>query len=262
MVALRPDHWTGHNRVAMAHFRSGRSEHAIAPWQRVLELTPDNAVALANLGAAQFQVGRLDEALACYTRAVAMSPTATASAGAGTVLFFLGRHAEAVAMLERAVRLSPLDARAWGNLADAQRWAAGMEVESRASFDHAIALAQEQTRKNPGDAENLARLALWLSKRGRPAEGVATVRRACELAPAHAGVLGRAVSVHLLAGDEACARECLAQALARGYSWVELLRDPELEPLRKDPGTRELLRRAETTRREALARAEATGEES
>src|SRR5260221_9965601 len=165
-------------------------------------------------------------------------------------------------MLTRAVALSPRDARAWGNLGDAQRWTPGLEAESRASFERAIALAREQTLQNPRDPEHLARLALWLAKRGRTPESLEAIRRAFALGPEMAGVIGRAVSVHLLAGDERCARECLAVALRKGYSWIEFQRDPELEPLRRDPETRELLVQVETARRAALAHGATTGEES
>jgi tetratricopeptide (TPR) repeat protein len=225
LVRLQPGSWLGHNRVAMVHFRRGDYEHALAPWEKVLELTPDNGNVLANLGSANFQIGRLDEALSFYERALAISPTAVACSGAGTVLFFQGRASEAVRYFLRGVSLSPRDPRAWGNLGDAQRWVTGAEAESRTSFDRAIELARAQECVNPHDAENEARLALWLAKRGRAPEALAALERALELAPDHPGVLGRAVSVHLLAGDAAKARECLPRALARGYSWVELRRD-------------------------------------
>src|SRR5262249_11820849 len=154
-------------------------------------------------GAAHFHIGRLDRARAYYERALAITATAGACSGAGSVLFFLGEPLAAIDLFRRGIALSPRDARVWGNLADAQRWTPGCEIESRESFDRAIALAREQACVNPSDAENLTCLALWLAKRGQVAESLAAIRQASDIAPEHPGVLGRAVSVHHLAGDDA-----------------------------------------------------------
>ncbi|MEP7027502.1 MAG: protein kinase [Candidatus Eisenbacteria bacterium] len=247
-IALRPDHWAGHHALATLHYRHGQYLQAIELWERVVELSSDNAVARSNLGAAYFQLGRLDDSLAAYEGALAITPTATSCFGAGTVKFFLGQRPEAVAMFERAVALTPHDARAWGNLADAQRWTVGWEGDSRASFDRAIALVREQVRLNPKDAQAWSRLALWLAKRGSTSESIASIGRATSLSPGNVDVLARGVTVHHLAGNRAAALGCLAGALGGGYGLIELAGDPELASLREDPETRRLLNEAETSR--------------
>ena len=247
-IALRPEHWSGYHRLGTLYFHQGQYSRALEPWQKVVELSNENAVARSSLGAAYFQLGQLDEALASYESAIALTPTATACFGAGTVRFFLGQPSEAAAMFERAVALTPHDARAWGNLADAQRWTPGREADSRKSFDRAITLAREQVRLNPKDVLAWSRLALWLAKRGNGSESILALTRAMDLAPTNVDVLARGVTVHLLAGDRARARACLAAALEGGYGLVELARDPELAPLREDPEVQRLLVEAESTR--------------
>jgi tetratricopeptide (TPR) repeat protein len=144
-------------------------------------------------------------------------------------------------MFERAVALTPLDARSWGNLADAQRGTPGLEGDATRSLDRAIALVDARLSTNPRDADGWSRRAKWLAKRGRIAESLADVKRALELAPDNVNVKARAVTVYHLAGDLPRALACLDAAIRAGYGMVEFERDPELEELRNEPGARQLL---------------------
>lgn len=252
-IALREDYWSGYQRLGALFFHQGQYDRALVAWRKSVELTPDSAAVLGNLGAAYFQLGRLDEALEAFERSMRIDATATACFGAGTVHFFEGRREDAVRMFERATRLSPRDPRAWGNLADAQRWTPGMEVESSVAFDRAIVLVREQLHGNPHHAEAWARLALWQAKRAKAAESIVSLDRALALAPANPTVLGLAVTVHHLAGDPDRAIEFMERALRAGYGWLELSRDPELAALNADPRTRRIVVAAETARLTALA---------
>jgi tetratricopeptide (TPR) repeat protein len=241
LVAAWPDYWRGYDRLGMVCFRRGRYAGAIEPWARVVELTPDNANAHNKLGATYFHLGLLEEALQGFDRSASIRPTSDSYIGLGAVQFYLGRRHEAVTMLEKAVALLPRDARAWGNLADVQRWTPGLERQAADSFDRAIELARADLKRNPNDADRWSNLGKWLAKRDRLAEALEAIEKAMALAPEDVGGKVRAATVMLRAGRASQAAEFFMSAARAGYALAELEGDPELESLRRIPEVQTVL---------------------
>jgi tetratricopeptide (TPR) repeat protein len=235
IVQLRPASLVGYGRLGLVRFRAGRYAEAAAAWKHLTELAPDHAIAFGNLGSAYYHLGQLEAAQGAYERAEAIRPRATTTYGLGTLLFYMGDRDRAVALFERATALEPREARAWGNLADAQRWTPGLERASQESFDRAIDLAQRQLRQNPNDPDGWARLGQWLAKRGRITEAVEALERSLGMAPDNTNCIARAITIYHLAGNRARAVEAYLRAWHEGYSRVELERDPELEAVRQAP---------------------------
>jgi predicted Zn-dependent protease len=74
----------------------------------------DNAGALSELARCRLATGRTEEALALWERAIAIEPhTASLHANRAAVLAGLGRLADALAAIENAVRRAPEDAGFW-----------------------------------------------------------------------------------------------------------------------------------------------------
>src|SRR5262249_39849023 len=120
-VALRPEFWTTHSRLALLYSRWGRFDRAVECWRRVVALVPDHKFDHANLGAALFHLGQFDEAITSYRTSLRIHRQATALVGLGTALFFTGQVSEAMEMFGKAVEVRPRDPRTWMNLGDAQR---------------------------------------------------------------------------------------------------------------------------------------------
>jgi tetratricopeptide (TPR) repeat protein len=100
-----PDAW---NAIGVARSGVGRTDEAVAAFERALSLDPKNAVACQNIGIALVQAGRFAEALAAFDRAFAVNDRLPrAWNGRGVALEELGRHAEAIAAWKRAVDLDP-----------------------------------------------------------------------------------------------------------------------------------------------------------
>ncbi len=240
-IHLRPIHCLSWDRLALLCYRTGAYGEAVDGWRRASELTPDNARVLAALGGALIRLERIDEAREAYGRSVSVMPLGIAYIGLGVADFLAGDLRGSVSALERAVAMTPMDPRTWGNLADAQRWVPGLEVESRRSFQRALALVRAQLRVNPNDARFLSYLALWLGKVERTREALDAIEKARAIAPDDLDILLRAVSVHHMAGDAERAADLLESALARGCSLLELEKDPELDGLRQMPRVASLL---------------------
>jgi tetratricopeptide (TPR) repeat protein len=241
--AEHPERWLVHDRNAVMDFRLGHFREAVEGWRRVLDLTPDNASALANLGAAYFEQGCLEQAEEAYREALGIARWPIALSGLGTVLFYRGRMDEAMHWFAEAVAAAPRDARHWGNLGDAQRWTAGEKERSFDSFDRAIELVRADLSTNPGDARSWFYLALYQAKREQHAEAQAALHRAQDLDGRSSTGRLRALVVHELGGRRTEAVACLHALAASGSLPFELRADPELTDLRASPEAEDLFRR-------------------
>ena len=91
----------------------GRSQDALASFDRALALKPDYAEALYNRGNALLALKRPEDALASYDRALTLKPDyAEALYNRGNALLALKRPEDALASYDRALALKPHDAEA------------------------------------------------------------------------------------------------------------------------------------------------------
>lgn len=112
-----------HNGLAVALHMLGRHEEAVAHYRRSLELRPNHARVLENLGNALIACASLAEAAACFRQAVTLQPDlATAHNGLGRALKELGQLSEARQAIERALELEPRQPLFYRCLADLKRF--------------------------------------------------------------------------------------------------------------------------------------------
>lgn len=109
-----------------AYMLAGRSRDAIATYERLLSVDPDNALAWENIGAAHLGAGRHADAEAALRKALALDPNlAGAHTALGVVLAATRRSGEAIESWKRAIALDPIELNALFNitlrLADAGR---------------------------------------------------------------------------------------------------------------------------------------------
>jgi tetratricopeptide (TPR) repeat protein len=123
----------------------------------------------------------------------------------------------------------------WGNLGSACRFISGRESQAREALERAIALMRERLERNPADAIGWARLAGWLSNRGRHEDAIQAARHALDLAPSDVECMASAGGVYLQAGDRPLALRWVREAVRHGYGAGALRRSPSFAPLRDDP---------------------------
>lgn len=196
--------------TAMRLFEAGKTDDAIATFERIVRLTPDQAAAHHNLGLACLRAGRFAPAAEAFDRAVKLKPTdADAFHNLGLALERLGRPREAIAAHRRAVAIKPRMAVAHhclGVLLSGQ----GRRSEATQAYRRAAAVAPETlggrlakaqvllAEERLGEAETCLRRALtldpasptphWLlanllSQSGRFEEADSCFRRAIDLDP-------------------------------------------------------------------------------
>lgn len=95
----------------------GRYPEALAAIDAVLELTPDDATALADRGYVLWKLGRLPEALTAFDKGLARDEQiAPGWLNRGNVLLDLGRREEAEQSFARSVAVDPRYAKGWEHL--------------------------------------------------------------------------------------------------------------------------------------------------
>lgn len=125
---------------ALAFHHKGRLDEAAAQYEKLLDIVPDNVVALTNLGTIALQKGELEDGVRMIGQSLELAPDQPeALNNLGSALRRLKRWNEALASYERAIALSPNFAGAHINLGHAL-----MEVnlwdEALASYDRASAI--------------------------------------------------------------------------------------------------------------------------
>lgn len=148
------------------YYEQGKLDHAIASYQKALQLEPNFPEAYNNLGNALREAGRPEEAIACYTaciqlqysragvaggmpvvangRATGISPAAAqrlsvAYNNLGGILKMTGQALAAIACYEQVALLQPDSPEAHANLASAYKDAARHDA-AIASYKRALAL--------------------------------------------------------------------------------------------------------------------------
>ncbi|HEY0725965.1 MAG TPA: tetratricopeptide repeat protein, partial [Pyrinomonadaceae bacterium] len=155
-----------------------RYTEALASYDRVLALMPENEFALHNRGAALLALKRYHEALESFERVLTLAPDDTeALTNRGVALYELRRWDDALRSHDRAVALKPDYAEAWSNRANVL-----LELKRRddalASWDRALAI-------KPDFAEALNNRGSALRELGRDTEAIADYEKVLALAPAH-----------------------------------------------------------------------------
>ncbi len=189
-----------HSNLGTALQRLGRSQDALASYDRALRLQPDYAEALNNRGIALRSLGRVEEAVACYDRALRLRPDyAEALGNRGNALQDLNRLEDALASYTQALRFAPNDIETCNNLGIVLRSLRRPE-EAKAVFDRALQLM-------PGYLDALNNRGTALLDLRRPEEALADYGQVLRLAPDHADALyNRGVALqHLHRLDEALA---------------------------------------------------------
>ncbi|MCK9915128.1 tetratricopeptide repeat protein [Microbacteriaceae bacterium K1510] len=213
IVATKRNFFDGLYVLAVVQAAAGRSEEAVANYNRALAVQPKHAEALSNRGNALKVLGRLDEALASYDKALALQPNyATGHSNRGAVLSDLKRLPEALAAFERALALQPDHIEALYNHGHVLHGLGRFE-EAIASYDRVIAL-------RPAFVAAYINRASSLNELNRYDEALASCDRALAAQPnfveAHAN---RGMALHALARyDEAMAAFDRALALAPDYA--------------------------------------------
>jgi len=140
----------------------GKKEEALEVKKRAVQLMPDDAEGLCNLGRAHFELGQIPESIAVFRTTVAVKPDhAEAFNNLGLAFNANGQIHEAHACFERAIALQPNFAEAYNNLSgifnahgrvdeamDALQHALDAKPDHRVAFDNLLFVANYHPDKS------------------------------------------------------------------------------------------------------------------
>jgi len=197
-------------------------------------LTPDNSRVWNNLGIAYRRQSKFQDAQEAFQRAIQLDPASSYLLNLGAVLEQVGKYPEAVSLYLQASQMDPSDYLTLGNLASAYDRIPGDRDKAHENYLKAIALAEEERKKQPNDATLLSALGSYYATIGVADKGLPLLRQAVALEPDNPQVLYRAAEGHELLHDRDEALRLIGKALERKYSLEALKRNPEMAALIAD----------------------------
>ncbi|MGA2508301.1 MAG: tetratricopeptide repeat protein [Chitinispirillaceae bacterium] len=168
--------WLAHNNLGLLLMNRGRTDEAMAHYQKALEINPNYGDAHYNLGILLEKMGRTDEAMAHLLKTLELDPNyADAHNNLGLLLMNMGRTDEAMAHLLKALEINPTNGYAHYNL--------GILLADVGRTYEAMAHYQKALELNPNHADAHNNLGALLAKMGRTDEAIAHYRKALEINP-------------------------------------------------------------------------------
>jgi serine/threonine-protein kinase len=237
-AAMRPEDWDGYDILGKYLARQHKYSDAIAQYQHALQLTPDNAVVLANLGGVYVDSGEVKNlplAESTLKQAIALSPSYGAYANLGVALIRQHRYRESVEATRHALTLNSTDYDVWDNLREAFE---GLKDESGAKSAAASEKprALESLKLNPQDPNVQSIYADLCARFGPRDQAEPHIQTALALAPNDPNILETVAMAYENLGNRELAVKFMNEAFSKGYTWQEALNDPETQPLLDDPG--------------------------
>jgi tetratricopeptide (TPR) repeat protein len=173
-LELDPNYGEGHYNLANALLRLGRTQEAVAHYEKALEIYPKNISARYNLASVLVQSGRVEEGIAHHRKALELNPkNAAAHNNLGVALLRAGRVEEAAAHYRQALALDPNNSQANYNLANT--------LVQKGQLDEAVQYYKRALQSNPRDAAAHDRLSKVLRQLGRVDEADGHAAKAREI---------------------------------------------------------------------------------
>jgi serine/threonine-protein kinase len=236
-VDLRPNDWDGYNNLGMFLQQHNQVAESIPQYQHALQLTPDNAQVLLNLGGAYADAGdphSLALAESTLKKSIAINPTYAAYANLGFLLFRTHRYPESMNATRQALGLNDSDYSVWDNLRATAEWMEDQGTAQNAALRE-TSLLRDYLNLHPQDANAVATLAEVASMYGPRDQALPHIRTALALSSNDPGVLETVAVTYENLGDRAAASKFMNDAFTKGYSYESAQDDPEAQKLLRDP---------------------------
>lgn len=255
-VLAWPNYWRPRSELGIFYVNRGLYGEAQAQLQYLVNVMPNSPANLINLGGLYVKTGHYQEAEKLYALSLQKEKTGYGYLGLGAAQFYQRRYGDAAETFRTGTIESSESPLLWSGLGDALRHQAGKEQEAIAAYNRAIQIREQRQREGLG----AARLAELFAKRSRlqPQGAVAVSadqKKARDLiGKALAGnssnaqpandpeILGGAIVVYAVIGDNERAASYVAPALKAGQSLYDLENDPDLKELRQEPAYQQAVR--------------------
>ncbi|MCP4590589.1 MAG: sulfatase-like hydrolase/transferase [bacterium] len=204
-LEMEPDNAGAMQELGNALLAQGKAEPALEAYRKALELAPHSPEIQFALAAAQEYQGDLEQAEASYLRAIAADPTlAGTHLGLANIYAEDERYDEALIEYQTAASLAPNRAEVYF------KW--GMVFRALGRQDEAIDKLKTAVRLDPEHGQATAFLGEMLHKAGRIAEAIDVLTRASQAAPDSVSIHRRLAEWHAQTGNHRAATQHLQRA--------------------------------------------------
>jgi tetratricopeptide (TPR) repeat protein/TolB-like protein len=240
-IALRPRYWAGYSRLGEFYHRVSRFADAEQMFRQVVTILPDSWRGYSNLGAELYVQGKSDPAIAAFEKSWSLRPSYQSASNLGTLYYFAkADYQKAAAAYKRALTQNDKQFVVWGNYGSALHWS-GDEAGARDAYTKAAQLAESARNTDPRNANTLIALASYYGALNTTDRARALMEQALSLDSQTPRLLFEAGTLcEYNLHDRERALKLLADAVDHGYQIEELNRAPSLANLRRDPRFQEL----------------------
>ncbi|MDQ7826693.1 MAG: tetratricopeptide repeat protein [Candidatus Eremiobacteraeota bacterium] len=217
VLSVNPYDASAHNNCGVIFFMTGKTDEAIAYYDKAIAYSPRFSEAHGNRGAARQKKGDLESALVDCDRAVEYNPyNADAFTTRGLVHQHKGEFREALRDYDRALFLDPMHKDALNNR--------GSLHAAMKEYDRAVADLTEALRLSPGHAGILSNRGTVFFLKKDYDKALDDLREALRLDPSH--LRARVTLAHTLhrMGNDPKALAELAKVLERDPSFLDAYR--------------------------------------
>ncbi len=177
-LEIEPDSAEALNQLGEVYFVRGRLAEALGVCQQALKIQPDFALGYKTLGNVLQGQGKIDAAIRAYSKAVEIKPEfAEAHANLGSMFYRQGQWESAVSCYERALELKPELVAIYSNL--------GKVLQQLGRLDEAVACWRKamELSAGSGNADFYVSMGSACLLQGRLEEAFGSFQRAISLKP-------------------------------------------------------------------------------
>jgi serine/threonine protein kinase/tetratricopeptide (TPR) repeat protein len=238
-----PNYWLAYNELGFGLHGQGRYQEAIQAFRAASLAAPKSALALINLGGEYLQIGEFAEALESLKRSLALDPdSGFALADTSLALRYQDKPEQALPFARKAVQVNPEQDTNWLELADCLSSSRTHRGEAKDAYLRAAKEAERHLLTDPADGPSWMLLALYKVESGSPQNGPLLIERAESLGARDMDSQIYKARILELLGKREEVLTTLAACSRKGATDFQVAPFPDMQPLRKDPRYRQLMR--------------------
>lgn len=239
-VRLRPGYPNALENLAFFYNANGRLDEALANYQKIAAIAPGDHVPLGNMGAIYMKKNERDKAFLMLEKANAIQPDPTVQSNLASLYFFEGNFRKALVLFQESAAKSN-EHFLWGNLADTCRRLPDQAHKAGPAYRKAIGFAEKELQADPERYDLISSLALYYARVGEKEKALAAIARARFLAPTDLETIRREVLVSEAVQERSRALSALREYRERMGGLEEIVNEPDLAALRRDPAYQRLI---------------------
>lgn len=234
LIGRAPKNWEVYQGYGYFLVRQGRQQEAIENYRKVLELTPENIIAINNLGASYLFRGEYKPAIEYFEKALLLSPSSTAFSNLAAAHYYLGEFEKAIEYYQEAIKLSPTDVSNLNDIADAYFFTEGKSDVSDEYRRRVQYYAEDALINNPLDLPGHLYLAITYIHLGRIDDAKNLLDRAISIDPGYYFSEYVALRISVAENNHVQILNGVKKLISSGYSEKLIFSDPYFKNLVSD----------------------------